>query len=506
MTLARWPNTGWLLIDTVPQGPEGGGFTYAEDRPDTWAVQEDIWVHGFWTHDWADSFEHVKSIDPATNTITTYPPHGVYGYSEKHRYYFLNVMEELDTPGEWYLDDSRGVLYLWPPASLENEMPIVSMTDTIFSLQDCSHVTFSSMTLECTRSTAVRITGGKDVVIENCVIRNTGNLAVEIRKGQAHSVIGCEIYESGDGGIYLDGGDQPTLTPAGHYAVNNHIYRYNRWRLTYGPAIQISGVGNRIAHNTIHDGPHNAIQLDGNEHVMEFNEIYDVCNATDDVGAFYSGRSWINRGNVIRYNYFHHIHSAPDRLLNGSRVVYLDDAASGFTVYGNVFYKAGSLCAINVGGGRDNRIENNIFIDCKVGAYIDSRGTDWATNHIAKGGGWQMYEKLERVNYNQPPFSTRYPELATILEEAPAEPRGNKLINNLAVNTQMLNMSESYQHLLEQKGNWSTEQDPGFFDMEQEDFRLKEDSPVFQQIPGFQKIPFDRIGPVPDSGTTGIEK
>ncbi len=294
-------------------------------------------------------------------------------------------------------------------------------------------------------------------------------------------------------GLCFPGGDQNTLTPAHNYAEDNHIHHYNRWCLTYRPAVQVGGVGNRVAHNRIHDGPHNAIQLGGNDHLIEYNDIFDVCTESDDVGAFYAGRSWVNRGTVIRYNFFHHIHSAKDQYRHGSRVVYLDDAASGFTIEGNVFYLAGSLCAINVGGGRDNVIKNNVFVDCAKGALIDTRGVGWAKDFISKGGEWHMYEQLERVHYDQPPFSERYPKLASILAEAPAEPRGNVLVNNLAVRTQLLDMPQAYQHLLVNQGNWSTEDDPGFVDIQKLDFRLKKDSAVFKHIPEFQAIPFEKI-------------
>ncbi|MBN2511647.1 MAG: hypothetical protein JXB18_01795, partial [Sedimentisphaerales bacterium] len=160
MTVARWPNTGWVTIDKVPAGPEGGKFTYTESQPGTWQKSDQIWIHGFWTHDWADSYERIKSIDPTTRTIETYPPHGIYGYSEKHRYYVLNVLEELDTPGEWYLDSSSGILYFWPPAPLTEEMPIVSMVNTIIAMRNCAYTTIQGMTLECTRGTAVEIHGG----------------------------------------------------------------------------------------------------------------------------------------------------------------------------------------------------------------------------------------------------------------------------------------------------------------------------------------------------------
>jgi hypothetical protein len=49
-------------------------------------------------------------------------------------------------------------------------------------------------------------------------------------------------------------------------------------------------------------------------------------------------------------------------------------------------------------------------------------------------------------------------------------------------------------------GNWDldqcmvTEEDPGFVDYQHEDFNLRGDSQVFQRIPGFEPIPFQKVG------------
>ncbi|MBN1816938.1 MAG: right-handed parallel beta-helix repeat-containing protein [Sedimentisphaerales bacterium] len=494
MTLARWPNEGWIKIDKVPAGQEGGKFTYKEDRPDRWTQTEDIWMHGFWTQDWADSYEHIKSIDTATKTIETVPPHGVYGYTPDHRFYFLNVLEELDNPGEWYLDRKTGILYFWPPAPISSHRVFVSTIDSAFSIENCSDVTIQGFTIECTRGTAVSLKNCQDVRIADCTIRDIGNAGVRISGGRRNGVSGCDIYETGDGGIGLSGGDTAHLIPAGNYAENNHVHHYSRWCMTYRPAVGVGGVGQRVSHNLIHDGPHNAIQLGGNDHIIEYNEIHDVCTESDDVGAFYSGRSWADRGTIIRYNFFHHIHSAAEQYRHGSRVVYLDDAASGFTIHGNVFYKAGSLCAVNIGGGRDNIVTNNIFIDCKHGVLMDARGVKWAKQYISSGGGWHMYEKIKAVNYDQPPYSTRYPKLATILAEEPAEPRGNMVSHNLAVRTNLLNTPDGYRNLVEMEGNFSTDQDPGFINETGMDFRLKKDSVALKEMSSFTSIPFDKIG------------
>ena len=64
------------------------------------------------------------------------------------------------------------------------------------------------------------------------------------------------------------------------------------------------GVGSRVSHNYIHDAPHAGILLSGNNHVIELNELTRLCLETGDVGGFYMGRNWEERGNVVRYNYF----------------------------------------------------------------------------------------------------------------------------------------------------------------------------------------------------------
>jgi len=73
MTLARWPNEGFVKIADITgvephqihgiPGDKVGKFIYEGDRPAGWADEKDIWLHGYWFWDWSDSFERVVSID-----------------------------------------------------------------------------------------------------------------------------------------------------------------------------------------------------------------------------------------------------------------------------------------------------------------------------------------------------------------------------------------------------------------------------------------------------------
>ena len=127
MQLARYPNERWLTITGTPAGQHGGRFTCLDPRPRRWASLEDVWVYGYWTYDWADSYEKVKAINTDTGEIATVEPHGAHGYTVGKRFHFLNILEELDAPGEWYLDRGTGILYFYPPEPLEQGQVLVSL-------------------------------------------------------------------------------------------------------------------------------------------------------------------------------------------------------------------------------------------------------------------------------------------------------------------------------------------------------------------------------------------
>lgn len=484
MKLARWPNTGWAKIAGVPAGQKGGTFSYEGDRPKRWVQSDDVWVHGYWTWDWAESYEKVKSIDTEKREIATVEPHGVYGYTAGRRYYALNILEELDEPGEWYLDRKAGILYFWPPEPVgERDVWVSLLEEPMVSLRNASCVTFRGFTFEITRGTGVEVVGGDHVLVTDCTFRNIGNVAVTINGGERNSVAGCDISQTGDGGIQLRGGDRRTLTPAGHSAVNNHIYDFSRWVRTYQPAIAISGVGNRIAHNVIHDAPHSAILLGGNEHLIEFNHIHHVCMETSDAGAFYLGRDFTERGNIVRHNFFH------DLGKGSVQAIYLDDCASGTTVYGNVCYRAGR--GVLLGGGRDNTIENNIFVECEPAIHVDARGLGWAKFWF-DGRDSTLMDRLKAMKHTQPPYSIRYPNLPNILDDEPAVPKGNRIIRNIRVGGRWLELLNNLTDKIITIEDNFTEGDPHFLAPDKLDFRLRDDSPAFKL--GFKQIPMRKIG------------
>ncbi len=531
MTLARWPNEGeFAKIAGYPTasghtdehggnlGQLNGGFLYEGDRPRGWHDTNDLWVHGYWAYDWANSYEKVASLDLDQHLVRTASPYGMYGFRQGQRFYFLNVLEELDRPGEWFLDRKAAVLYFWPPdisgdaPARAHELLFSLLDQPLLKLTGVSHVTFRGLGLEATRGNAVEIRGGQADRIAGCLLRNVGNNGVVIEGGSDHGVTSCDILDTGDGGVSMTGGDRQTLARGGHFVENCHFQRQGRWSKCYVPAISLTGVGLRASHNLIADHPHCAILYWGNDHLIEFNEIHHIALETGDVGAIYTGRDYTFRGNVIRYNYIHHTRGVG----MGSMGVYMDDCVSGTEVFGNVFYKV--HWAMFIGGGRDHRVENNLFVDCDPAVRIDGRGLD-------QSPVWHgmvddtMRRRLKEVALA--PYRQHYPEMKSLDRwygppEGPAitgeafkgvPPENNRVERNVCVGKwleagwhagpEMLRLENNLTNAASSLASSPNDQSPAT------DFELKPDSPAFSL--GFQRIPLAQIGLHEDDLRRGLK-
>lgn len=511
MTLARWPNKEWVFIADTIAGTRDTMFLYDGDRPSRWTREPEIWLHGYWTHDWADSYVRVGAIDTSRKIITTKAPHGVYGYTPHRRYVAINVLAELDEPGEYYVDRSRGFVYFWPTSQADLDELTVSMLESpLVVLDNTAWVTFAGFTIECTRGAGVEIIGGHHNTLAGCTLRNIGSVAVTVGKlepslggtigvntlfdglaGHDNGVLSCDIAQCGEGGVILCGGDRATLTPGRNFVDNCRITDCCRWSQTYRAGVFMWGVGNRVSNSVIHGLPHSAAFFWGNDHVLEYNEIYDVCGETGDAGALYQGRDWTQRGNTIRYNYFHDVRGVQGQEgFTDVMSVYMDDFASGTTVLGNVFVNGGR--SVMIGGGRDNLVENNLFIDGHPAVHVDARGKRGWAAAMFDGANSVLMERLRAVRHTEPPYRMRYPRLVRLLEETYGMPENNIIRRNISYGGIWRELQDGVtDSLVLFEGNF-VEEDPGFVSAATRDFRLRPDAPVFQK--GFQRLPVEKIG------------
>ena len=492
MTLARWPNKGWARIAGAPNGERGGSFAYYEDRPRRWLDEKGPRACGFWAHDWAASHVAFASIDPDEKVIATRPPHSVYGYRKGKRFFAYNLLCELDKPGEWYLDRPNGMLYFWPPEPLTPGSVVVSVCGDLVSMHEVSHVTFRGLTFEAGRGCAVTMRGGAGNAVVSCTIRNVGRKAIVLNRGTGHRVVGCDIHDAGEGGILCIGGDKKTLTGCGFVIENNVITRCSRWQLTHANAVDLYTVGARVAHNLMYDFPHQALYFSGNDNTIEYNEMHSIGLEAGELGAVYAGRDWTLCGNVIRFNYFHDIYN-PCRQRN--RGIMLDDGAAGIEMYGNLFVRVAegiSLSSIN------NLVANNLFVQCRPAIACWGGATRFPAFSLDHSHYKTMWPRLVSLALGRPPWSERYPELMALRDT----------IKNAAV------VPEKLRGRIERNVFWDTgecigfhrtpkehcwviqenlrDRDPLFVDAASDDYRLRDESPVFATR--FDPLPIDKIG------------
>ncbi len=528
MTLARYPNgdaylkTGEIIdlgdcAEYPPQNynpawaelrnPRGGTFKTdrtANSRIRKWKTLDDVWMFGYFYWDWADASTPVASVDTVHSTVTAGQA-SLYAYKEGAPYFFYNVFEELDSPGEWYLDRTTGMLYLYPPGGMDNaDIELSVSTESIIKTEGADYICFEGFEIKGTRGDAVNISGN-GCALNNCVISNCAGSAV-IVSGTGNTVRGNEIKKMGKGGIKLSGGDRTTLTHGDNIADNNHIHDYGEIYKTYQAGVTLNGVGNICSHNEIHDAPHLAIIYGGNDQLIEYNYIYDVVKQSSDAGAIYAGRDWTAYGDVVRYNCIRDIGSGDFR----PDGIYFDDALSGQSAYGNILVnipKNGFM----LGGGRDLYVCNNIIINAGTAIRYDDRAREgvvsngWFRGHVSSldGGLWKY---LLDSPYQTELWKSRYPQLSLVTHDfsdvdnpyfAP-NPAFSLIKNNIIADRSgnIGSISEaSYRFsTVENNPAWLLIFNPGFADFKNGDYRLKDDAPVYQKLDGFEQIPFEKIG------------
>jgi hypothetical protein len=557
LTLAHYPNSGSIkigkIIDkgSVPRigdtSNRGGIFEYTDTRHTKWTGQKDIWLQGTFNYGFADDNINIKKIDTLKKQIKLVTPH-LYGLGngrDFQAYIAYNILEELDSPGEWWLDTKTGILYLWPPSTLQAAIINVSVLETpLVSVINQTYTTLEGLTIEAGRGMGIYLEGGHHNTIVGCTIRNVGTSGIfmgqgaEANKGpmsidnfEGHPVSGiigslqnylykntswnrnagydqqilsCDVYNTGSGGIYLSGGDKRTLTKANNIVENCKVHDFNRRNKFIWSGISVDGCGNKIRHCEIYNSDWQGIFVHGNEHVFEYNNIHHVTLNSDDTSPWYIGRDPSDRGNVVRYNYFHHIGN-PDRMNMG---IYCDDSSADVFIFGNVFYKMETKHGILfTNSGWDLTMKNNIIIEpTDATAQISAHYYTWAAGSEKSmfGENGLIRNRLTKsVSYTTEPYASKYPGLLEYLDTIPGtrqwkamRAKRNVFADNLIIGgpANPTKLIGGQYATITERDNYRCTSNPGFVDIEHENFTLLPTSEVFKEIKGFESVPFDKMG------------
>lgn len=551
--ISRWPNTtetsggeraGWAIAQSIHnaqsfyyQKPADGSSASASsvnildqdgtDRSKRWqnAIQNGhaVYLQGFWRTLWSPVSIQVSRIDMAQKTVELASmPQGGMGSkfsalatptpslsrttseqneesnsstyrvgdgSEEFR--ALNLLEEIDTPGEWALDFKDGKIYYYPPSNIQDLHTVISdQQSSIISMNNTSYVQFKGFTVQNNMGNGFELKKSHHITIAGNNIRNVNGGILDVN-GHHNTFRSNDIYDTSSFGISLNSaGDRATLTSANTRITNNHIYDIGK--LIHLEAIIIrDSVGVRVDHNLLHDVPKDAVRyVFSNKLLFEYNEVHNTSLIEGDTGAFYTAQDWSSYGNVLRYNFIHH-----NQRSNG---FYADSGSSGNTYQYNIIQDTSRAFLFE--NGHHNVATNNLLIDVQSLEINDRSDTldyglesDYATRlrqlHPLTGA-WKTYGEQLATKYG---LKGNLWSSVLSAKWNPQYPNGSKLSHNVIVGSGgQVKLSERGDVAAVGNTTVSSTQDAGFTNYSTMDLRTK-NTTILEKFPDFNNI-FTSIG------------
>lgn len=352
-------------------------------------------------HYWHDELMNITSYDANSGKIGLSRPSSMI-IRDIDRYYFENVFEALNSPGEWYLDSVSGVLYYVPfEDERADELTLYgSNVDGLIDIRNVDGISFEGIRFTRTDWTepeadglyagsyyeennmdfpqaamfvdgVVSVEYAEDIHFKNCEFTHLGGTAVKMKFGVKNSSVeNCYFENIAATAIYVGG--ENCLPEQENYTQNiiiknNEIYKYGRkFFCAIGIHITFCDTA-EVVNNEIHDGYYTGISVGWiwgyAYHVtkninISRNLIYNIGQGwLSDMGGIYMlGKQ---PGTRISENVIHNVAADPGEGGYGGWGIYLDEGSSFMTVEKNLVYSCGSQ-GFNIHYGEGNTIRNNI--------------------------------------------------------------------------------------------------------------------------------------------------
>lgn len=451
MPLASWPDEGAakpgkivdpgpvLTPDRVAEFYKSGGtFCFDSDRLAAWAGEKDLWVDGVFGNPWEWSFNKVRKVDIEKRTITLAQGE-VSGLLDKEwlkpHFQVSNALSEISLPGEVWYDFEKKCLLFYPPEDGDAWKATAAMSWAIGPLirvEGAENVRIEGLLLSGTRDVLMEISASKKIGLASLKFGSNGGDGLYV-KGSSVLLKGCRFEGCGGRGAFLSGGDEASLTPSWQ-SVDGCVFSKNAWwSRIYRPALELNGVGQVVSNCTFEDQPHMAIELKGNNFIVEKNIFRRITTDFVDMGAVYFnlGENPLRRGSVVRNNFFDDIRSP----LGKRCAVYLDNATAGVRVEGNLLRNVGQGAdnwAVMVHGGGHNKVLNNVFLDCPLPCDVAFFLATWGVDMVP------AYQKTWAAVPSAPDAAVRmraYPEMKNFAGEDHIRPPGIVFSGNVTLSS-----------------------------------------------------------------------
>lgn len=507
MTIARYPNEGFMKIGEIIQaGWEPGSlmqdgkqtmdedappteFVVEDDRIKNWAGVEGAIMYGTFCYTWGSHATEVGSIDVEKSSIKAKYPMW-YPSRIGQSFYVFNLIEEIDMPGEYYIDIESGNLYIYEPDFDVEEVAYTSLTDIMILLDGADNLTFKNINMKYMRDRAFQFnTNSENCELIGAEICYTSNTFATYVFGTNNKVLDC-YYHDNDGGVEVSGGDRETLTRSNNLLENSTFERNDRLSSTYSAGVGITRCGNIVRNCDISDADHLLISYSGNYQEMSLCDVWGACMNADDMGALYAGRDITQRGNLIKNNYFHDIGGGEGVGSNGCHAIFLDDWWSAANIEGNVFAHIPDGCAVMLAGSY-NVMHNNMVIDC-----MESFRLTRSFNYGNPDNFTVYQDKANAVPIKSEVWMNAFPGIENCIDEEGKPDMNNNIVvtNNVFYNSPLPTLSDQVAETAVVENNLELIKSPGFVRESQRNYLLKENARVYKEMPEFEPIPFDKVG------------
>ncbi len=392
-----------------------------------------IWVEFVLGEPWKWYMARVTAIDASTGVLATdLACDRLSAETDVRRIRFLNTDGKI-APGECVLVPGSNRIVFRPQddaisgpgdcALCVNPAPLVQMAGA-------SGVRIENLLLRGGLAAGIHIEDSSSIVIKNCTFRDLGFAGIDAT-GTGIRILDCDISDVGTSGIRLTSGEPRTLAPGGSEIRGCHVQRWSQWKPVYEPAIRLRGVGSIVDDCVVEHGPHMAIEISGNDHVICRSHFADVVREFADMGAIYvnDGLHPLMRGNRVEGNIFQQIGGRNEM----NHAVYSDNWTCGLTVRRNLFIGIGpaskTSAAVYANGPSWLAVTQNLFVDCAIPLDVQFFFADWAAPLLPE---YEAAREAALIALAADGFAhlAAYPELRSIGNESIVYPSSNRFVGN----------------------------------------------------------------------------